>query len=255
MVYIVTHKDVDIPIMDGYCILQVGAKGKKNLGFLRDDIGENISNRNSNFCELTGVYWIWKNSKEDFKGIVHYRRFFGRSNLSSSFKKIFSYEQLVNKLSKADILLPYVEFFQTNTYYQLIRSSCTDKVFSLLKKTVSELFPEYIDDFDEFFDDNKSVLFNMMFCRGEIFDDYCKWLFAILFELDKIIDFNELSDYQERIYGFLAERLLNIWVIHNKLKVENVPIINTELSLIKRIRLIRRRYTNIIKYRIKMAKK
>lgn len=250
MIYIATHKKVDIPHLDGYCLLQVGASGKEDFGYLRDDIGDNISARNVNFCELTGAYWIWKNSKEKYKGLVHYRRFFGKNNLSASFNQVYSYNQLVEKLARVDILLPYLEYFQSSAYNQLIRSSCTDGTFQILRKAILRLYPEYVIDFDTFFGNNRSVLFNMLFCRAELFDDYCKWLFDILFKIDEIIDVKELNDYQKRIYGFLAERLLNVWVIHNGLKVENVPVINIELPLTERMRLLRRRYTNAMRYKI-----
>ena len=75
--YIITHKKFDIPQgADGFSVLQVGAANNGELGYLRDDSGENISKMNPYFCELTGMYWLWKNVKEDYVGICHYRRYF-----------------------------------------------------------------------------------------------------------------------------------------------------------------------------------
>ena len=76
-IYIMAHKKFAPPEEKGNIPLQVGAALHEDLGYLRDDVGENISDRNQNYSELTGLYWIWKNEKEaDITGLVHYRRYF-----------------------------------------------------------------------------------------------------------------------------------------------------------------------------------
>ena len=94
----------------------------------------------------------------------------------------------------------------------------------------------------------------MMFCKKELFDQYCIWLFDILFELEKYVNLNELNDYQKRLYGFLSERLLNIWVRENKVIIKNVPVVNIDMSLWDRLTLIRRRITNKVFWKIKTLK-
>ena len=75
----------DKPLQDNYTfiredvVLQVGAaltKERISNDVITDCEGENISIRNKQFCELTGLYWIWKNAREDYVGLVHYRRHF-----------------------------------------------------------------------------------------------------------------------------------------------------------------------------------
>lgn len=90
----------------------------------------------------------------------------------------------------------------------------------------------------------------MMFCKANLFDDYCRWLFDILFELEQVVDLSELNHYQQRLYGFLSERLLNVWIRRNKFKVKNVRVINPEMPVGERINLCRRRCTNRIRYRL-----
>ena len=114
MIYIATHKAFDVPDIKDYMPLQVGAYNKETLGFLQDNIGENISCKNQNYCELTGLYWIWKNVDDAYKGLVHYRRYFGKSNLSCNINDIYSYDEMVSFLKNADIILPYVEHFKQN---------------------------------------------------------------------------------------------------------------------------------------------
>ena len=80
-IYIAAHKKTELPQKDGYIPLQVGAALHDDLGYLKDDVGDNISSKNPNFCELTGLYYIWKNEKADIVGLSHYRRFFLKIHL------------------------------------------------------------------------------------------------------------------------------------------------------------------------------
>ena len=211
---------------------------------MQDNVGNNISYKNSNYCELTGLYWIWKNVDDPFKGLVHYRRYFGKSNLRCNINDIYTYDEMVFFLNDVDIVLPYVEHFKQNAKEEILIECCTEDIFYNLEKIINEKYPEYSNDFKDIFSNNKCTLFNMLFCKAEVFDSYCEWLFDVLFELEKYVDLTKLNAYQKRLYGFLSERLLNVWVKHNKLRVKNVNIINVEMGLRQRIQLIRRRITN-----------
>ena len=250
MIYIATHKKFNVPNLNGYCALQVGAEGKEKYGYLRD-IGNHISGKNANYCELTGLYWIWKNTDDSYKGLVHYRRYFGRNNLSNKISDICSYEYLLNCLKSVDIVLPYVEYFKQNAKEEILLHCCTEEIFDKLRQIIETKYPDYIETYDRYFNENKASLFNMLFCKREIFDAYCEWLFSILFVLEKQVDLAKLNTYQQRLYGFLSERLLNVWVIKNKLVVKHLPVIHMELPVFDRIRLVRRRFTNRFRFWIK----
>ena len=251
MIYIATHKKFNVPNLNGYCALQVGAEGKEKYGYLRDNIGNHISGKNANYCELTGLYWIWKNTDDSYKGLVHYRRYFGRNNLSNKISDICSYEYLLNCLKSVDIVLPYVEYFKQNANEEILLHCCTEEIFDKLRQIIETKYPDYIETYDRYFNENKASLFNMLFCKREIFDAYCEWLFSILFVLEKQVDLAKLNTYQQRLYGFLSERLLNVWVIKNKLVVKHLPVIHMELPVFDRIRLVRRRFTNRFRFWIK----
>lgn len=251
MIYIATHKKFNVPNLNGYCALQVGAEGKEKYGYLRDNIGNHISGKNANYCELTGLYWIWKNTDDSYKGLVHYRRYFGRNNLSNKISDICSYEYLLNCLKSVDIVLPYVEYFKQNAKEEILLHCCTEEIFDKLRQIIETKYPDYIETYDRYFNENKASLFNMLFCKREIFDAYCEWLFSILFVLEKQVDLAKLNTYQQRLYGFLSERLLNVWVIKNKLVVKYLPVIHMELPVFDRIRLVRRRFTNRFRFWIK----
>ena len=251
MIYIATHKKFNVPNLNGYCALQVGAEGKEKYGYLRDNIGNHISGKNANYCELTGLYWIWKNTDDSYKGLVHYRRYFGRNNLSNKISDICSYEYLLNCLKSVDIVLPYVEYFKQNAKEEILLHCCTEEIFDKLRQIIETKYPDYIETYDRYFNENKASLFNMLFCKREIFDAYCEWLFSILFVLEKQVDLAKLNTYQQRLYGFLSERLLNVWVIKNKLVVKHLPVIHMELPVFDRIRLVRRIFTKRFRFWIK----
>ncbi len=241
MIYIAAHKEFDVPQLENYVPLQVGAEGKESLGYLQDNTGDNISLKNPNFCELTGLYWIWKNTNDEYKGLVHYRRYFGKSNLSSKTKDIYTYDEMVDLLKGNDIVLPYVEYFKQNAKEEILIQCCTPEIFDKLRRIIEEMYPEYLEAFDQYFAQNKSVLFNMMFCSAKIFDAYCEWLFSVLFELEKTVDLSKLNSYQKRLYGFLSERLLNVWLIKNNKKIRHVAIVNVEMPTKEKIVLLLRR--------------
>ena len=152
---------------------------KQSLGFLQDNVGNNISYKNSNYCELTGLYWIWKNVDDPFKGLVHYRRYFGKSNLSCNINDIYTYDEMVFFLNDVDIVLPYVEHFKQNAKEEILIECCTEDIFYNLEKIINEKYPEYSNDFKDIFSNNKCTLFNMLFCKAEVFDSYCEWLLQI----------------------------------------------------------------------------
>lgn len=253
MIYIAAHKAFEPPALEGYCPLQVGAAvhPELDLGFQKDNTGDEISEKNPNFCELTGLYWVWKNTDDPYKGLVHYRRYFGKSNFAHSQKAIYSYEQMLRFLEDCDIVLPYVEYFKQNAKDEIMISCCTPEIFDQLRHSFKSLYPDYLSDFDQFFSENRCCLFNMLFCKSELFDAYCSWLFSILFELEKDVDLSVLDPYRRRLYGFLGERLLNVWVMHQHLKVRYLPVVNTESSFKQECVFLRRRITNQIVFKCK----
>ena len=104
-IYIATHKSFTPPKNDIYIPLQVGAEGKKDLGYLKDNTGDNISSMNPYYCELTGMYWMWKNTSADIIGLVHYRRYFYDKYIFSDPKKILDKKTIQNMMSKYDVIV------------------------------------------------------------------------------------------------------------------------------------------------------
>lgn len=224
--YIITHKPYEKKIAtEGYKTIQVGAyKGHIEADFY-DDLGDNISEKNPYYCELTGLYWLWKNTQDYYIGISHYRRFFTHSFNASQALKPSEIDKL---LKKYDVVLPFTAKYKISIADDYCEISGKREDLEKVGSIIRIMWPEYYKDYEVFLLGNKCTLYNMMIMKKEHYDAYCNWLFSILFELERNIDLQQYNDYQKRIYGFLAERLLNVWIIHNKLRTCEVGIIPTE---------------------------
>lgn len=250
MIYIVTHKRVDLPKLKGYRAIQVGSAEEDFPGCLRDDTGDNIADRNASYCELTAMYWIWKNTDDPFKGLAHYRRYFGRRPLSSRVRDILGYEALIGMLEGRDLLVAKPAVYHVDAREQLLMDCCTPETFSKLETVIETLSPEYMDAFRTFFAGNRAAQYNMLICRRTLFDDYCAWLFPILFSLEDKVDLSGASAYQKRLFGFVGERLMNVWMLHNRLSVGYLPVVSTEYTRKDHLTYLRRDITNGLRFRL-----
>lgn len=226
-VYIITHKNYTQQIItdSSYKTLLVGAYKGHITGDYFDDVGENISEKNKNYCELTGLYWLWKNSNDSYIGIVHYRRYFTHD----FYGKVALREDEINRLlTKYDIILPFHRTYNTSIEEDYCEISGFKEDLEKVRSIIDQNCPEYVADFDSIMGGHKVFLYNMFITKKKYFDLYCNWLFSILFNLEKEIDLTHYNDYQKRIYGFLSERLLNVWIRHNGLKLCEVGVLSTE---------------------------
>ncbi len=185
--------------------IQVGAiLTEKKLCELRDDDGNNISERNRQYCELTALYWLWKNACEDYIGISHYRRRFDIS------------DELMNCVEELNVdiivTVPVINTLGLGYQYCITHSK---NDWEILREEVHRLSPEYDDSFSFV---EKQIYFhayNMFIMRRDILNDFCSWLFPILFACEKRIGIKE-DIYQNRYPGFLAERLLNVFLYEHR---------------------------------------
>lgn len=222
---------------NGFLPIQVGKSiSNIDLGITGDNTGENISEKNPNFCELTAQYWAWKNNIDsEYIGLNHYRRYFNfndKSKFGYFFQNIQESQANDNTLSlpnldkifnDADIVLakPMVYPLSLMTHYAIAHNKYD---LLALRKVIERIYPEYIPSFDKFINGNRISLCNMFIMRNEMFKDYSEWLFKILLTLEKDFDISKGS-YQSRVFGFMAERLLNVYVLHNQLRIKYFPIL------------------------------
>lgn len=222
VVYVVGHKEFTSPKNDCYIPIQVGKKfTKKELPMISDDTGINIAEKNKTYCELTALYWIWKNLSDiEYIGLCHYRRYFYKYHI---FGKTFGFmhnSDYKKLLCEYDILLP-----KKNVWDYSVRECYSghgagkDKDIIELRNVIEEKYPDYVSDFDKILNGNSASYCNMMVSNRQVLNAYCSWLFDILFDLENRIDLTGYTLAEARIYGYLSEILLNVWVEHNQLRV------------------------------------
>lgn len=233
-IYIATHKKTEMPNNEIYIPLQVGAKGKESFGYTRDDTGKNISNKNPNYCELTGSYWMMYNDESDVIGLVHYRRYFFNKILTNNIKNIISKSDILNILDSYDIIVPKITKLET-TVKEHYAGLHHEKDLLECGKIIEEKFPEYSEAFNTVLNKYELYTCNMFITKKELFNEYYNWLFEILFELEDRIDISNYSNYDKRIYGFLSERLFNVWLENKNLRKKELYVYNIDKNIIRQI--------------------
>lgn len=212
--FVMTHKKFEVPDNSMYIPMHVGhVNAKEDFGYMGDDTGDNISDRNCYYAELSGVYWLWKNYMEaDYVGICHYRRY-----LTNEQGYVFTEKQYEDILQEYDIVttkqleLPGSYHYGFGAHHRI---EILDKTGEIIK----ERCPEYYDTYVRLVNGNKTYFGNIMVTSKRLFDKYAGWLFDIFFELEKRINLVFEDDYHKRVFGFISEFLLFVWVTVNKLK-------------------------------------
>jgi hypothetical protein len=200
-----------------------------------DNTGDNISNKNDYFVETTGIYWIWKNTNSKYVGNMQYRRFLS-----------INPRYVENTLKDYDIILanPIIFPYSLRTQY-MYKHNVND--IDTIKNIIKDKFPSYLDSYEKYIE-NGNVLFysNSFITKRKIYNDLCNFCFSILFEFEKIFNLSNKEDrlrhaaealklypeqkevshsgedmvlYQSRFWGYLFERLLTLYIYHNKLNI------------------------------------
>lgn len=232
-IYVATHKKVENCInLDGcYKYLFVGANNHTDTyGYICDNDGsDSISEKNSTYCELTGLYWMWKNApKQKYIGLCHYRRFPSKHRFSINLNKdVLSEKEILNALKDVDVLLP-IKGKKTS-----MNSLCKGeddlnkcREYKYILGAIKKKCPEYIPELKKVFLDSEMCFGNIFVLTRENFDLYCAWLFDLLFDIEGTI--KAQNDEIPREYGYLSEWMLNVWIEKNKLKVKYIPTVFTE---------------------------
>lgn len=211
-IFVMTHKQFEVPCDPMYIPLHVGHKtAKNNYGYLGDDTGDNISELNSYYAELSGVYWVWKNCKDvENVGICHYRRY-----LTSEEGYVFAEAEYEQILSEYDIITTKL-LELPGSYRDGFGAHHNVSTLDETGHVISQLYPDYYETFVRLVHQNRTYFGNIMVAKKELYDKYCEWLFAILFALQKRIDLSFADDYHRRVFGFISEFLLYVWVMANQ---------------------------------------
>lgn len=252
-VWVMTHnKKMHHSVEDAWHkALQVGAAINTNIDIseYKDNTNDNISRENSFFCEMTGHYWLWKNfNEDDYIGLEHYRRHF----------KITK-EEVISTLNEYDIIVPK-PLITDNSVQDFYKYAHIGEDIDLCEEIVKELYPEYAESWDRHIKYGK-VLYtaNSYITKKETFDSICSFVFGVLEEfrnrrgLHSIEDIREYVKqsgkevippdqarnggdwitYQSRFGGFLSERLITLYILHNFKNIKEMELTDIEKDIRK----------------------
>ena len=248
-IYSVYHKNYWIPEDELYEPIQVGFADDivyKDKVICRDNTGDNIAEKNKFYCELTAVYWIWKNKRFDYIGIDHYRRHFCISKSKNKKECILKESEVSKYLSNDTVILPKKRHYWIETNYSQYAHAHNEIDLIKTRDIIKEKYPDYIDSYDSVMKKRSGHRFNMMIMPWTIFDSYCTWLFSILFELEKILDISNYSEKDQRVFGYVSERLLDVYLTKNKINIYemNYVFMDKEQWGKKILTFIRRKLSN-----------
>ena len=232
-IIVATHKKYQMPNDDIYLPIHVGAEGKESIGYQADNVGENISNKNSYFCELTGLYWAWKNLNADYIGLSHYRRHFTcckniPKKEEDKFEILLNREQVEKILETTDIILPKKRKYYIENLYDHYKHTMYIEPLDETRRIIEEQCPEYLTEFDKLHKRTSAHMFNMLIMKKEYLDKYCDWVFKILFELEQRVKPEQYDSFHARYLGRISELLLDVWINTNNLKYEEIKVIDMQ---------------------------
>lgn len=240
-ILVATHKPCNLYHDEIYTPIQVG----KNLSpynlvnVLGDNTGDNISEKNPMYCELTALYWAWKNLKDvDYIGLCHYRRYFDFHQQTNSYLPItvrpttamttFNFSiptEIIDELKKGAIILPKKLVLKETVYKHYCKQHVSKDIHTL-QTVVEELSDSKTTNaFNRLMKQNKFSPYNMFIMSWKDFTDYCTWMFNILEAVEKQTDLSTYDPIQKRIYGYMSERLLNVYIDAQQKKIINIPVV------------------------------
>lgn len=241
-IFVACHKPTYV--LDNPLLLpvQVGAALARNRipGMLYDDAGENISNKNPLYCELTAQYWVWKNVDSEYYGFFHYRRYLAfdavypvdskghidtgknpkpyielddlEGNLSAYHLKEDSMRQVIENYDMVTVLREQINTTVYRQYCQYHPQAALDRILEILK----EKYPAYQHAAEQYMNSKAIYYMNMYIMKKTLFMEYASWLFDILEAYEQESDFPGDGNTEKRIMGYLAERLFGIFYTYQR---------------------------------------
>ena len=213
----VHHKDK--PLVTNYkdpvyvTLVQVGALLTDiRMTEYTDNQGDNISEKNGDYSELTGLYWIWKNKikrqDDTYYGLAHYRRFLELSE-----------DDLLRLADNdIDVVLPYPMPYEPNIEAHHLRY-LSDLEWDAVLHALKELQPDYSRAFKDILKQEYFYNYNVILAKKDVLDDYCSWLFPLLFRIEENNDPNKEKE-PNRYMGYVGETLETLYFMYNKDKLK-----------------------------------
>lgn len=237
-IYVVSHQDVPKNLGKPYRLLLVGpaamnvlesSEGSFSGDVCIDGTGDSISYKNFAYCELTALYWIWKNDWHDVIGMVHYRRYLAEPGITAPMQQ----ETIERIMEEYDLIIPNSIAMDTSVKEHFCRSHCTDDLDALYDVMRSQGSP-LADEFTAFMESSEITPFNIFIGKRKIIEAYCSWLFDILDSCEMKMDlFHGKDSYQQRVFGFFAERLFGVWIKASGVKAYRTAVCTLSGELVE----------------------
>ncbi|MFT9424781.1 MAG: DUF4422 domain-containing protein [Acetobacter syzygii] len=218
--------------------IQVGkALSPVALDMIADDTGENISKKNPSYCEMTGVYWAWKNDRQsEYIGFMHYRRFLdfsssaqkrdttlggtGIGRLDDDFLNNcgLTRQNMAQVLAQCEGVIPE-PFNVKGIGYKTLEDQYRGtkghhiKDFMAAKSVIHDLYPDDVVFFEKMASGSLLYPCNIFVFKRDLFLEYCAWVFPILEEVEKRIDTSGYNQQEKRVIGYLSERLFTAFIL------------------------------------------
>ena len=224
--YAVGHKDFWLPNKKPLIkFLVAGAKGKRAF---YGAYGPNIWDKDLVYNEITVLFWVWKNDQtSDIVGLQHYRRAFvehpwRKTELLPRFIKEKSIRRI---LGYYDIIVPTRYRFKIPCRERINTSASAIRFgdIPVIEETLREHCPEYLADWDAVMNSRDPFLHNMFIMKRSLMNEYCEWLFPLLFALEEKLQPNLRSGDEQRLMGLISEYFLDVWVNHKGLLIREQP--------------------------------
>jgi hypothetical protein len=230
-VIVVTHKNYRMP--KDKCYVPIGVGGYKNPHYLADDTGENIACKNPNYCELTALYWAWKNLSCDYLGLTHYRRHFTvKSKLYQrkfgKFASVATSDEIKTFLKKTDIILPKKRHYFIETISSHYVHTHYPEPFYEAEKLIHSEYPHLLKSWNRVMKRRSAHMFNMFIMKKDKADEYCSFLFEFLQKLENRVDISDYDAFQARVYGRISELLLDVWLDYNNYSYKEMGFLYME---------------------------
>ena len=236
-IVVAAHKPYRMPSDPCYLPLHVGAAVYPDIcmDMQQDNVGENISALNGSYSELTGLYWLWKNSDAPIKGLVHYRRHFrtadpSKRSAKDRFDRIATGEDFADVFEKtaAQVIVPKARDYVIDTIEGHYRHTLPAEQLDATRDVIEGLYPPYLPAFDAEMAGTKAHMFNMLVAGADVFDAYCEWLFPLLGNIERHLGDKNYDAFNARWPGRISEHLLDTWLATNDIAWTEMPTISPE---------------------------
>ena len=234
-VAVAAHRPYRMPADPAYVPVQVGAALHPglDLGFQRDDEGDNISRLNPWYSELTALYWVWRNVEAEYKGVVHYRRLLGspdpaRRRAANPLDRVATGEELVAAASRTGVVVARRRSYYIETVYSHYAHTFEAEQFDACRGVLADTCPGYVPLWDRLMRSRGAHVFNMLVMRSDLLDAYLSWLFPVLAELARRLDPDRYGAFGARYPGRVSERLLDPWLWARGVEPAELPVVSPE---------------------------